>query len=88
MKGYSSGKHQTGFYGQNNGLSVPLSDTLRRLSVAGQVNHLTTARFQALAEDRGQVVAGGAVPEPVGRLDGGKTEIDRQRMALRRPVTG
>ena len=54
-------KHQTCFYGQNNGLSVSLSDTLRRLPVGGKMYHLAAARFQTVPEDRGQVIAGGAI---------------------------
>lgn len=71
-------KHQTCLYGQNNGLSVPLPDTLRRLPVSGEMDHLAAARFQTLPEDRGQVVAGSAMPEPIGRLDGEQVKIDRE----------
>lgn len=78
-------KHQTSLYSQNNGLSVPLPDTLRRIPVSGEMDHLAAARFQTIPEDRGQVVAGGAVPEPVGRLDGRQAEIDREGMTLRGP---
>jgi len=46
-------KHQTGLYGQNNGLSVPLSDTLRRISVGGKMDHLAAPRFQTIPEDQG-----------------------------------
>ena len=46
-------KHQTGLYGQNNGLPVPLPDTLRRLPVGGKMDHLTAARFQTIPEDLG-----------------------------------
>lgn len=45
-------KHQTGLYGQNNGFSVPLSDTLCRLPVGGKMDHLAAARFQTIPEDR------------------------------------
>jgi len=78
-------KHQTGLYGQNNGLSVPFPDTLRRIPISGKMNHLATARFQTLPEDRRQVFAGCAMPEPIGRLDGGQAKIDREGMTLRSP---